>query len=275
MKNTIKLLSWNVNGIRAISAKDDWAWFKNSEADIIGLQETKASQEQLADDIKNPENWQSYFCSSQLRKGYSGVAVYSKLPVINHSYELTDYGLLSKYLKEATEFEPNGLNKEGRVIHLEYEKFHYFNIYFPNGGDNNKRVAFKLAFYDAFLEQAEKLRKDKPIVVCGDFNTAHKEIDLTHPKSNEKTTGFLPVEREWLDKFVAHGYIDTFRFMNGDEPENYTWWSYRMQARAKNVGWRIDYFFISEELKPYLKNAWIEHDIYGSDHCPIGIELEL
>ena len=133
---------------------------------------------------------------------------------------------------------------------------------------------YKLGFYDSFLGYAEELRKAKPIVVCGDFNTAHKEIDLARPKANENVSGFLPVERAWMDRFAAHGYLDTFRLFNG-EGGNYSWWSYLRKGRERNVGWRIDYFFVSEELRPAVKNAWIESEVMGSDHCPVGLELEI
>ena len=137
------------------------------------------------------------------------------------------------------------------------------------------RLDYKLGYYDAFLNLAEKLRRDKPIVVCGDFNTAHRPIDLARPKENEETSGFLPIERAWLDKFVEHGYIDTFRLVHGDKTDQYSWWSFRMRARERNVGWRIDYFFVSEELKNKVKHAWIEQEVMGSDHCPIGLELDI
>ena len=169
---------------------------------------------------------------------------------------------------------------EGRILHLEFERFHYFNGYFPNGGEELekgvfKRVPYKMGFFDAFTAYAEECRKSKPIVVCGDFNIAHKAIDLARPKQNEKNTGFLPEERAFLDRFTALGYVDTFRHVHGDVEGRYSWWSYKMRAREKNVGWRIDYFFVSEELKPYIRDAWIEDDVYGSDHCPVGLELDI
>ena len=163
---------------------------------------------------------------------------------------------------------------EGRLVHLEYDAFHLFNIYFPNGQMSEERLQYKLGFYDSFLGYAEELRKAKPIVVCGDFNTAHKEIDLARPKANETTSGFLPVERAWLDRFTAHGYLDTFRLFNQDGG-NYSWWSYLRKGRERNVGWRLDYFFVSEELRSAVKNAWIAADVMGSDHCPVGLELKV
>lgn len=255
----MKLVSWNVNGFRAISAKPEWQWFNNSKADIIGLQETKASPEQIEPEKRNPEGFESYWHAATKKKGYSGVAVFSRPKALACNFDLP----LENW------------QGEGRLIHLEYPQFHFFNIYFPNGQQNEERLNYKLGFYDAFLEHAEKLRKQKPIVVCGDFNTAHHPIDLARPKENQGVSGFLPIERAWLDKFVDHGYIDTFRQVKGQEKDQYSWWSYRMKARERNVGWRIDYFFASAELKDAIKDAWIEMDSLGSDHCPVGLELDL
>jgi exodeoxyribonuclease-3 len=156
---------------------------------------------------------------------------------------------------------------------MEYPDFYLLNIYFPNGQMSEERLRFKLGFYDSFLEYAEKLRAEKPIIVCGDFNTAHKEIDLKNPKANSKRSGFLPIEREWIDKFIAHGYVDTFRMFTPD-PGHYSWWSYRFNARSRNAGWRIDYFFVSEELRSRVLKAWIEPQVMGSDHCPVGLEIK-
>ncbi|MEF8878772.1 MAG: exodeoxyribonuclease III [Candidatus Thermoplasmatota archaeon] len=157
----------------------------------------------------------------------------------------------------------------------EYEDFVLFNIYFPNGKKNQKRLDYKLDFYDTFLAYADNLKAEgKNIVVCDDFNTAHKPIDLAHPKANEKTSGFLPVERAWIDRFIDHGYVDTFRQFN-KQPEQYTWWSMRTRARERNVGWRLDYFFVNEGFMPNVKNVFIMQDVKGSDHCPVGIEIEI
>ncbi len=258
-----KLSSWNVNGIRAVSAKPEWSWFTENDAHIIGLQETKADPSQLKDNLRNPEGWHTSWCSSTVKKGYSGVAVFSRFEPLAVECELPD---------------PR-FQGEGRCLHLEYPEFHFFNIYYPNGGMNEDRLAYKMGYYDAFLSYAESLRKGvdgkagKPIVVCGDFNTAHKAIDLARPKDNVGTSGFLPEERAWMDTFVEAGYIDTFRHVHGDKPDNYSWWSYKTRARARNVGWRIDYFFVSEELRGAITGAWIENDAMGSDHCPVTLEL--
>jgi len=255
----MKLVSWNVNGFRAVRKKPEWSWFANTDADVIGLQETKATPEQIDPADRDPQGFHSYWHASTVKKGYSGTAVFSRRQPLSISYDLPD----------------TTYHGEGRVIQLEYDDFWYFNIYFPNGQSGDERLQYKLGFYDAFLEHAENLRKQKPIVVCGDFNTAHFPIDLARPDANKDTSGFLPVEREWMDKLVKHGYVDTFRLMHADEPDKYSWWSYRFKARERNVGWRIDYFFVSEELKDRVKSAWIEDEQYGSDHCPVWLELDL
>lgn len=256
---TVRLASWNVNGFRALRKKPEWSWFNECGADIIGLQETKATPEQVDEADRNPQGFYSYWFASEVKKGYSGTAVFSRLQ------------------PQAVQFDlPHDAYKgEGRVIHLELEHFHYFNIYFPNGQSGDDRLAYKLGFYDAFLEHAEELRKQKPIVVCGDFNTAHHPIDIARPKENENTSGFLPIERAWMDKLVDHGYVDTFRLKHPDEADRYSWWSYRFKARERNVGWRIDYFFVSDELKDAVRDARIEMDQFGSDHCPVWLELDL
>lgn len=265
-----KLVSWNVNGLRAVSAKAEWDWFTQTDADVVALQETKAHPEQLDETVREPAGWESRWASSVAKKGYSGVAVYSRRPFLSCSAELPQ-----------PEYQG-----EGRLLHLEYPVFHFFNGYFPNGGaeelDENgkptgafKRVPYKMGYFEAFLAYAEECRKTKPIVVCGDFNIAHRPIDLARPRQNEKNTGFLPEERAFMDRFVAMGYVDTFRHVHGDAPDNYSWWSYKSRAREKNVGWRIDYFFVSQELAPAIRDAWIEQDVYGSDHCPVGLSLEV
>ncbi len=267
----INLASWNVNGIRAVSKKEAWSWFENTSYDVIGLQETKASVEQLPSSLIKKEGYESFFASSVVKKGYSGTAVYSRLKPINVEIELPE----------------SAFQGEGRIVHLEFEKFHFFNGYFPNGGapvvddKGNEvsgefiRVPYKMGFFESFFDYAQKLRQKKPVVVCGDFNIAHKEIDLARPQQNVKNTGFLPVERQFLDRFVAAGYVDTFRLKHPDELNCYTWWSYKNRARPLNIGWRIDYFFVSEELKDNVVEAFIEDDVLGSDHCPIGLVLEI
>ncbi len=255
----MKLQSWNVNGFRAVSAKPEWNWFAERGGDIVGLQETKAEEGQVAEAHRCPPGRSSQWLSASRKKGYSGVAVFSRIKPLAVNLELPD----------------PAWQGEGRLIHMEFSAFHYFNVYFPNGQSGDERLAYKLGYYDAFLRHAEELRKTKPIVVCGDFNTAHRPIDLARPKENEETSGFLPIERAWMDRLVEAGYVDTFRHVHGDEPRQYSWWSFRAGARGKNVGWRIDYFFVSEELKGAIKDAWIETDVLGSDHCPVGLELDV
>ena len=252
----MKIISWNVNGIRAIVKKTFFTDLKLLDPDILCIQETKAQPEQLADELINVEGYHSYF-SSAVRKGYSGVAIYTKAE--------------PKSIKKGFGIEK--FDSEGRILIAEYSEFILFNIYYPNGKAREERLRYKMDFYDAFLAYADKLKKKgKNLVICGDVNTAHKKIDLARPKENEKISGFLPEERAWMDKFVEHGYIDTFRMFNR-EPENYTWWDMMTRARERNVGWRIDYFFVSENFKKKVKDAFILSEVMGSDHCPIGIEI--
>ena len=259
----IRLVSWNVNGFRAISAKPDWRWFAEADADVIALQETKADPAQISDQHREPDGWQAHWLASEVKKGYSGVAVFSR-----RKPELEP-------LRVDRELPDPRFRGEGRLLHIEYPSFHLCNVYFPNGTRDEERLAYKLGYYDAFLAYAEELRRDKPVVVCGDFNTAHRPVDLARPRANEENSGFLPIERAWMDRFVEAGYVDTFRAIHGDVPQQYSWWSYKQRARANNVGWRIDYFFVSGELAPAIRDAWIEADVYGSDHCPVGLALEL
>ena len=254
----MRILSWNVNGLRAVYKKGFMDWLRKDQPDILCLQETKALPEQLPGELQNVEGYDTYYASAE-RKGYSGVALLSKA-------------------------EPKGIRKgfgvrqfdsEGRILVADYGDFLLFNIYFPNGKASAERLRYKMAFYDAFLEHVDALKdQGRKIVICGDVNTAHKEIDLARPKENETVSGFLPEEREWIDTFVSHGYVDTFRMFE-KEGGHYSWWDYKTRARERNVGWRIDYFYISETLKDNLRSAFILSDVMGSDHCPIGIELDV
>lgn len=255
----LRLLSWNVNGIRAAYKKGFVNWFVKENPDILCLQETKAHPEQLTDDLLNINGYKSYFSSSIVKKGYSGVAIYTK-----QEPDKVEHGFgISKF------------DDEGRIIVADYKSFLLINIYYPNGKMSPERLQYKMDFYNAFLEYADKLvKKGKNLVICGDVNTAHKEIDLARPKENEKISGFLPIEREWMDKFISHGYVDTFRMFN-DQPEQYTWWDMQSRARERNVGWRIDYFFVSENFRKNVNNAFIMPEVMGSDHCPVGIEINL
>ncbi len=252
----MELISWNVNGVRAVERKGYWDWVYKNKADIICLQETKAWEEQLSEKIKNIPGFHSYFSKAE-RKGYSGVALYSRQEPIKVEYSFGD----------------NSFDDEGRIIFARYPDFVLFNIYFPNGKASRERLRYKMDFYESFLGKVGKMKKNgEKIIICGDVNTAHKEIDLARPRENEKTSGFLPEEREWIDELLETGFIDTFRVFN-QEGENYSWWDLKTRARERNVGWRIDYFIVSENLKNRLKDAYILPEVYGSDHCPIGLIL--
>ena len=253
----MNIYSWNVNGIRAASGKGYLEWLQTHKPDIVCLQETKAHREQVPPHLASPDGYHDVWNSAR-KRGYSGVANFSKIIPLRVTNGL---GI--------EEFD-----SEGRLIEVEYEDFVLFNVYFPNGQRDLNRVPFKLAFSDAVLQRAEHLKNQgKKIIICGDYNTAHHEIDLRHPKANEKNTGFLPEERAWIDKLIEHGYVDTFRMFDPG-PDNYTWWTYRLDARARNIGWRIDYFFVSENMTRNVKNAFIQPEIMGSDHCPVGLEVE-
>ncbi|GAB6191633.1 exodeoxyribonuclease III [Desulfocastanea catecholica] len=255
--STLKFVSWNVNGIRAIEKKGFVTTLPDFDADVICLQETKAQPDQLSEELKNIPGYTSYWHSAE-RKGYSGVAFYSRIEPSAVHYGLGD-----------AEFDC-----EGRVLTLEFDTFYLINIYFPNSGENLIRLDYKLRFNARLTAFAKELEAKKAVILCGDFNVAHKEIDLKNPKSNVKNAGFTPEERAWMDSFVAAGYVDTFRIFN-QEPEQYTWWSYRFSARANNIGWRIDYFCVSEGAKTKVKSAAILQDILGSDHCPVELHYRI
>ena len=253
----MKLISWNVNGIRAAWKKGLPEFVAAQNPDVLCLQETKIQLDQLTPEIKDLPGYRSHWSMAE-KKGYSGVVTYTR----------------PEPLAVSTNFGSPALDTEGRVLHMEYPDFHLFNGYFPNSGMGPERLAHKMQFYDEFLTLTERLRTaGKGIVVCGDVNTAHTEIDIARPKENENTPGFMPVEREWVSKLVAHGYHDTFRIFVA-EPGHYTWWDMKTSARARNVGWRIDYFFVSDELRGRIKAAGIMPTIQGSDHCPITLEIE-
>lgn len=254
----MKLISWNVNGLRALYNQDYWDFFVKEKPDIFCLQETKAQPDQLPEEVRNPKGYFSYFASSQKKKGYSGVALYSKIEP-----EKVEYGMGIKKFDD-----------EGRMIVAHYKDFVLLNVYFPNAGRGHDRLEYKMEFYDAFLEYIENLRKKgKSVIFCGDVNTAHEEIDLARPQANEERTGFLPEERAWIDEVVTAGYIDTFRHFYPNKKDAYTYWDLITRARDRNVGWRIDYFFVSHDLANQLKGAAILSDVYGSDHCPTELQL--
>ncbi|HOD53771.1 MAG TPA: exodeoxyribonuclease III [Candidatus Cloacimonadota bacterium] len=255
----MKLISWNVNGLRAVIKKNFLEFIHTSQPDILGIQETKLQADQIPKEIHELSSDYHIFYDFAERKGYSGTALFTKTKPVSTSNRINN-----------PIFET-----EGRINCAEFEKFYFFNIYFPNGQKDDERLQFKLDFYDQLFDYIQELRKTgKHIIISGDFNTAHKEIDLANPKENEKFSGFLPIERAWLDKMINHGYIDTFRHFD-KRPDQYSWWSYRAGARPRNIGWRIDYFFVDEGFIPYVKNAFIMQDIEGSDHCPVGIEVDI
>lgn len=256
--NTLRMISWNVNGIRAAHKKGAFDWFLQEQPDIFCIQETKAHKEQLEQALLDVPGYQVYF-SSAVKKGYSGVAVYTKE---EPKSVLTGFGI-------------ERFDNEGRTLVVEYEHFTLLNVYFPNGKASEERLHYKMDFYDAFLEYIDTLtHQGKNVIVCGDVNTAHKEIDLARPKENETISGFLPIERAWIDRLSSHGYADTLRMFH-PEPDLYTWWSFRAKARERNVGWRIDYFFVNDEFKSHVTSAFILPNVMGSDHCPLGIEVEV
>lgn len=253
----MKLLSWNVNGIRAVQKKGFIDWLQKESPDVLCIQETKAHPDQLKSDLLEPAGYQTYWNSPE-RKGYSGVAIFTKEEPHRIWYD----------------FEHMGIDLEGRIIAADYSDFFLFNIYFPNGKKDDIRLKYKMAFYEAFLNYAEELKSQgKKLMICGDVNTAHTEIDLARPKQNETVSGFLPIERRWIDDFISHGYVDTFRHFS-KEPDHYTWWDMKSGARDRNVGWRIDYFFVSENLISSITDAFIMPEVTGSDHCPIGVILD-
>ncbi len=253
------IVSWNVNGLRAAAKKGFLDWLHVEQPDILGLQETKAEAEQLPEEVRNPKGYFSYFAHSKGRKGYSGVALYSRTKP-----DKVEYGIgISRF------------DDEGRIIIGHYGDLVLLNVYFPNGGGGPERLQYKFDFYDAFLSYVEGLRKKgKHVIFCGDVNTAHEAIDLARPKENEKNTGFLPEERAWLDEVVRCGYTDTFRSRYPTKADAYSYWDMKTRARERNVGWRIDYFFVSPEILPRLSGAGILSETTGSDHCPVWITLK-
>jgi exodeoxyribonuclease-3 len=254
----MKIISWNVNGIRAIAKKNFFKDIDNLKSDIICIQETKAQDHQVAEALEPLNNYHIYSNSAE-RPGYSGTAVISKIKALN-------------IIK--------GINKkehdtEGRVLCLEFDTFFLVNVYVPNSGSELKRLGYRQEWDKAFFDYLKDLEKTKPVIVCGDLNVAHKPMDLAHPKENyNKYAGYMQEEIDGMDRLIKGGLADTFRHLHPDEIERYSWWSFRAGARSKNIGWRIDYFLVSKSLLPLVKNAFIMEEITGSDHCPVGIELK-
>ena len=261
-QKTYKFISWNVNGIRAVDKKEALRWVDDANIDILGIQETKAQKEQIPTSIFE-KKYKNILVSSCIIKGRSGTALYTDI-ALSYEGNCRDVDVLD----------------EGRINEAHFslgdKDIVFFNVYFPNGQSKEERLVYKMEFYDRFLDYCEELKsKGKSIIICGDVNTAHHPIDLARPKANEKISGFLPMERAWIDKFLACGYTDTFRYIHKDKADSYSWWSYRSNARANNVGWRIDYFYVSDDLKDNISDAYILPDVLGSDHCPIALEIKI
>jgi len=252
----LRLFSWNVNGLRACARKGFVKWLREEKPDVLALQEVRATEEQLEEAVSRPKGFETYFHPAE-RKGYSGVALYcSTRPdeVVNGALD-----------------EPR-FDTEGRLQLAHFGKLSLLSGYYPNGGRDLERVDYKLEFSEAVLQRALQLRQQgREVVLCGDFNTAHEEIDLANPRSNVKNTGFLPVERAWISRLIEHGFVDVFRQRHPDEAGHYTWWSNRKGVRERNVGWRIDYFFVSQELEHRVVSIRHHPEVGGSDHCPIEL----
>ena len=249
----MKLISWNVNGLRACMTKGFMDAFESLNADIFCLQETKLSEGQLALELPGYHQYWNY----AEKKGYSGTAIFTKEEPLSAAYGI---GIPEH-------------DHEGRVITLEYEKFYFVTVYTPNSQDGLKRLDYRKEWEKAFLAYLKKLEEKKPVIFCGDLNVAHQEIDLKNPKTNRKNAGFTDEERARFSELLKEGFVDTFRYFYPEETGIYSWWSYRFHAREKNAGWRIDYFLVSEVLKDELKDAKIHTEIFGSDHCPVELEI--
>lgn len=250
----MKLISWNVNGLRACVSKNFMEDFHKLDADIFCLQETKLQEGQISLELPGYEQ----YWNSAIKKGYSGTAIFTKIPPLSVTYGMG--------IEEH--------DKEGRIITLEFEKFYMITVYTPNSKQELERLDYRMNWEDDFRAFLLEKRKIKPVIVCGDLNVAHKEIDLKNPKTNHHNAGFTDEERQKMTELLDSGFIDTFRFFYPNQTDIYSWWSYRFQARQKNAGWRIDYFIVSEELKDHLKDAKIHTDIFGSDHCPVELDIE-
>lgn len=251
----MKLISWNVNGLRACVTKGFLDYFKEQDADILCIQESKLQEGQISLDL---EGYYDYWNYAE-KKGYSGTAIFTKEKPTNVFYGMG--------IEEH--------DKEGRLITLEFEKYFMVTVYTPNSQGELKRLPYRMEWEDAFREYLLKLDEKKPVIICGDLNVAHKEIDLKNPKSNRKNAGFTDEEREKLTELLDAGFVDSFRYIHPNEEGRYSWWSYRFNARKNNAGWRIDYFLISERIKENIKDADIHSEVLGSDHCPVTLEIEL
>lgn len=253
----MRIFSWNVNGIRAVMKKGFLEFLKKERPDILLLQEIKTNDKARAEEKFDFKNYEEFWCPAE-RPGYSGTAVLVKKNL--------------KIIKYVAGMGIEKFDREGRAQTVEFEKFYLLNAYFPHSNHELTRLDFKLEFNQAFLKYASKLAKKKPLIMGGDFNVAHEEIDLARPKDNVGNPGFTDEERKWMTKFLNSGYIDTFRFLNKNKIQ-YSWWGYRFNLRARNIGWRIDYFCVSDKIRKNVKKSFILNEIMGSDHCPVGIEI--
>jgi exodeoxyribonuclease-3 len=255
----MKLISWNVNGFRSIVGEGFFEWLEEADPDVLCMQETRVQPDQLAKRMRQPQGYRAHWHSAE-RKGYSGVATWSR----------------PEPIEVRAGFGIDTYEAEGRVLIATYAGFKLLNVYFPNGRRDLERLEFKLQFYADLLDYLDGLHaQGERLVLCGDFNTAHRPIDLARPKQNAKTSGFIPEERAWIDRYLAHGLVDAFRALHPDKEGRYTWWTYIRNARERNVGWRIDYFMVSQSLLPAVTEAEILSHVMGSDHCPVMLSLDL
>lgn len=255
----MKIVSWNVNGIRAVAKKDFFKDFETIGADMFCFQETKAQEDQVAETLASISTHKLYAYSAE-KKGYSGTAILTRQEPLKVSKGIG----ISEH------------DTEGRVLTLEFEKFYLITVYVPNSGNDLKRLDYRQVWDKAFFDYLKQLEKSKPVVVCGDFNVAHKDIDIARPKANyNKSAGYMQEEIDGMDRYTSNGFVDTFRVLHPTEKDRYSWWSYRAGARESNVGWRIDYFLVSQSFMPHITSAEILDKVYGSDHCPVVIDVKL
>jgi exodeoxyribonuclease-3 len=259
----MRLVSWNVNGLRAVHGRGDLAWAFDVDVDVLCLQETKIQPDAIPDEIKSPPGWRSWWSFGK-KKGYSGTAVFVRdaIPAEPFTFHI------------GRDDRPD-FDEEGRVVGVDLGAFVLLDIYFPNGASGPDRLAYKRAWHERFLDEIVELKKARSVVVCGDFNIGHRPIDVALPEKWSKYSGFLPEEREWFDRMLSAGFVDTFRAEKGDLPRQFTFWETRIDARKDNLGWRIDYFLVSRDLEEKILDAWISPQIMGSDHCPVGVELDV
>ncbi len=268
----MKIVSWNVNGLRAVHKKEKFKEVFALKPDIVCLQEIKASEDQLPEEVKNVDGFYAYFNSSQTKKGYAGTALYAKQKPLNVSYNLPEHITTKHNMDEDAYGE---VNREGRVITAEFDTFFVVTVYTPNAKDDLSRLPLRHNVWDpAFLEHCVELQARKPVIFCGDLNVAHTPLDLARPKENEGNKGYTKEEREGVDNILSEGFTDTLRHLYPEKEGLYTWWSFWGTARERNVGWRLDYIFSSETLDEVLLSADIHPDIYGSDHCPVSAQYD-